>query len=122
MILTFFGPFLSTTNGFFATWVATIASLLLLSSTFNRVEHMFRNAQSNALADDDAAKSLIGLAFGSSVVFGASIEPASIGLPFGMFGMSVGIISAVIALVLYILFKKGKLMPALKKVGGRFRD
>ena len=37
-ILTFFSPFTKTSNAFFATWVATLTSILMLGATFTRVQ------------------------------------------------------------------------------------
>ena len=113
LVLTFFSPYLTTSNAYFATWVAVIMSCNHLAESFERVGSVYRSAQSTASTDLSA---VFGLSIASFVVAFASIEPASLNIHWeAVYGITVGIMSGVISLLLYFLCKRKKAGPAFRR-------
>jgi len=115
IVLTFFNPFTLTQNSYFATWVALIASLLVLGDTFSRVGDKFRELSSSHLREDAQAKTLLGLFLASVIVACASIEYVGEGYGQATFGLIAGIVTACTAALMHFLHTKQKIGLLLKK-------
>lgn len=111
-VLTFFSPFLTTSNGYFATWIAFATSILSLGAAFTSVASRFRSMSS--IRQDVNIKSLMGLSLSSVVVFFASIEFVDSGE--GKFGLIVGIITSALCALLTLLVNRKRVGVKPKKV------
>ena len=109
LVLTFFEPFLVTSNAYFAIWAAFIASLLVLGDCFQRVGSAFSSMSTSRIHDDSNAKALIGLSLSSAIVMVASFEFAGMGQGKGTFGITVGILSTTAGALLYYLCDRKKI-------------
>jgi len=112
-VLTFFSPFTATSNAYFATWAAFVASVLMCTSAFQRVAAAFGRASS--LREDANVKSLVGLALSSVVVLFSCIEYVGLGDGKAVFGLIAGALSALLAALMYFLVDRKKAGIPLKK-------
>jgi len=113
-VLTFFSPFTSTSNAYFAVWAAFAASVLMCTSAFQRASSAFGRASS--LREDANVKSLVGLALASAVVLFSCIEYVGLGDGKATFGLIVGCTSTLLATILYYLVDRKKAGIPLKKL------
>lgn len=109
IVLTFFNPFTTTENSYFAAWVALIASLLILGDQFQRVGDKFRELSQSRIHSDAPAKSLVGFCLACVIVFCSCLEYVGEGVGQATFGMIVAIVSAILAALVYWLTEKGKI-------------
>ncbi len=109
IVLTFFNPYTTTENSYFAAWAALIASLLILGDCFTRVGDKFREFSSSRIHQDSHAKPLVGLTIASTIMACATLEYVGEGFGQAVFGLIVGILSACCAAIMYLLTDKGKI-------------
>lgn len=118
-ILTFFSPFTATSNAYFASWAAFITSLLMLATSFARVQNAMRTVK--VIGEDSNVKALAGIVISSAVVLFASLQFLGTSSPGeATFGMIIGLTSLVISVVAYYMVQRKKLGPPAKKALGGF--
>ena len=114
-ILTFGAPFTGTSNAYFATWAATVTSVLLLSKSFARVQVAMKSM--SEIRGDVNVKSLAGLALASAIVLLAAIEWVGY-TGEATFALLASMISCVLASLLYYLVDRKKASRPVKKALG----
>ena len=109
-VLTFHGPYRTTGNPYFACWAALLCSVLLCADAFTKmkvgIDHL-KGASSSYLRE------MFGLFVSSLTLFFASID--FVGSGTGAYGMSLGIISAVICVLATYLVEAKKIGAPLRK-------
>jgi len=109
-VLTFHGPYRTTGNPYFACWASLLCSVLLCADAFTKmkvgIDHL-KGASSSYLRE------MFGLFVSSLTLFFASIDFVSSGT--GAYGMSLGIISAVICASSTYLVEGKKIGAPLRK-------
>jgi len=111
-------PVHTTSNAYFAIWAAFIISLLLLSSSFTRVERAFRSMSS--IRDEVGVKAMLGLCVSSAIVLFSTIEYVAEGIGEATFGLIAAIFSTLLAALLYFLHDRQKVGPRVKKLASLF--
>jgi len=110
-VLTFHGPYRTTGNPYFACWAALLCSLLLCADAFTKMKvgmDQLKGASSSYLRE------MFGLLVSSLTLFFASID--FVGHSTGSYGMSLGIISAVVTVAATYLVETKKIGAPIRKV------
>jgi hypothetical protein len=116
LILTFFNPYTTTGDSYFAAWAALIASLLILVDSFTRIGEKFKQVTSMRTRQEPQNQSLAGLAIASSVMTLASLQYIGAGFKAAVFGLIVGLISVVCAIIMKVGTDRGRIgAPALSR-------
>ena len=107
-LLTFWGPFVSTENGYFASWAGMFSSVSVLAAASRRVSARLTSLHPYESLKGHNVRALLALIVCSAVlIVGCAFEMAAMTTPTGfnpmfgnaVFGLVVGILSAVISLV-----------------------
>lgn len=113
-VLTFHGPYRTTGNPYFACWAALLSSVLLCADAFTKmkvgglvgIDHL-KGATSSSLRE------MFGLFFSSLTLFLASID--FVKTSNGAYGLSLGVISAVVCAAATYLVEGKKIGAPLRK-------
>ena len=109
LILTFFNPYTTTGDSYFAAWAALIASLLILKDSFTHIGEKFKQVASMRTRQVPQNQSLAGLAIASSVMTLASLQYIGAGSKAAVFGLIVGLISVVCAIIMKLGTDRGRI-------------
>jgi hypothetical protein len=129
IILTFYGPWTTTSVSYFACWIALVASAQACATSFTRVSTVFRSL--SATAYDAKVSYLAGVGLASFTLFLASLNYTGeagafegganyIGSALATFGVAAGVVSLVMAFALTYLVDRNKISKLGVKIAAGF--